>query len=81
MARAEGIVLAFRALGEAGEAATGAQRADAVAAAGQDLVRIALVADVPDQAVGRRVVEVVQGDGQLDDAEAGTITENSLLVP
>jgi hypothetical protein len=39
------------ALGEAGQAAALAQRADAVAPAGQDLVRIGLVADVPDQPV------------------------------
>ena len=48
-----------------------AQRADAVAAAGQDLVRIGLVADIPDQPVGRRVEDVVQRDRQFDDAEAG----------
>lgn len=49
MRRAERIVVAFAALGEAGQAAAGAQRADAVAPAGEDLVRIGLVADVPDQ--------------------------------
>ena len=60
-----------RALGEAGKPAFLAQRADAVAAAGQDLVRIGLVADIPDQPVVRRVEDVVQRDRQLDDAEAG----------
>ncbi len=69
---AEGVVGAFGALGEAGEAAFLAQGADAVAAAGDDLVRIALVADVPDQLVVGRVEDGVDGDGQLDDAEAGT---------
>ena len=49
MAGAERVVFALGALGEAGEAAALAQRADAVAAAGQDLVRIGLMADVPDQ--------------------------------
>ena len=48
-----------------------AQRADAVAPAGQDLVRIGLVADVPDQPVARRVEDVVERDRQLDHAEAG----------
>ncbi len=48
---AERVVLALAALGEAGEAAAGTQRADAVAPSGQDLVRIGLVADVPDQPV------------------------------
>ena len=46
------------------------QRADAVAAAGEDLVRIGLMADVPDQPVVRRVEHVVQGDRQFDHAEA-----------
>ena len=71
MRRAERVVFALGAPGEAGKAAALAQRADAVAAAGQDLVRIGLVADVPDQPVVRRVEDVVQRDGQLDDAEAG----------
>ena len=48
-----------------------AQRADAVAAAGDDLVRIGLVADVPDQPVARRVEHPVQRNGELDNAEAG----------
>jgi hypothetical protein len=46
------------------------QRADAVAPAGEDLVRIGLVADVPDQPVGRGVEHVMDRDGQLDHAEA-----------
>ena len=71
MRGAERIVIALGALGEAGQSAAGAQRADAVAAAGQDLVRIGLVADVPDQAVARGVENVVHGGGQFDDAEAG----------
>ena len=71
MRRAEAVVFALRALGEAGEAAACAQGADAVAAAGQDLVRIGLVADVPDQLVIGRVEDVMQRDRQLDDAEAG----------
>ena len=71
MRGAERIVIALGALGEAGQAAAGAQRADPVAAAGEDLVRIGLVADVPDQAIARRVEDVMQGGGQLDHAETG----------
>ena len=41
----------------------------ALAPAGQDLVRIGLVADVPDEPVVRRVEDVVQRDRQLDRAE------------
>ena len=45
------IVVALGATGEAGEAGLLAKGADALAAAGQDLVRIGLVADVPDQPI------------------------------
>ena len=71
MRRAERVVLALGALGEAGESAALAQRADAVAPPGQDLVRIGLMADVPDEPVARRVEHLVQRDRQLDDAEPG----------
>ena len=71
MRGAEAVVFALGALGEAGQAAALAQRADAVAPRGQDLVRIGLMADIPDQPVARRVEHVVQRDGQLDDAEPG----------
>src|SRR5262249_41591290 len=65
------VVFAFLALGERREAVLLLDRRDAVAAAGQDLVRIALVADVPDETVARRIEQPVQRDGQLDDAETG----------
>ena len=71
MRGAERIVVALAALGETGQAAAGAQRADAVAAAGQDLVRIGLVADVPDQTVARGVEGIMDRRGQFDHAEAG----------
>ena len=69
MRGAEGVVLALVAARKAGDAAELAQRRHAVAPAGQHLVRIGLVADVPDDAVVRRVEDVVQGDRQLDGAE------------
>jgi hypothetical protein len=69
--RPERVVLALRAPGEAGEAAALAEGADAVAAAGQDLVGVGLVADVPDQPVVRSVEDVMERDGELDHAEAG----------
>ena len=61
-------------LREPGHPARLAQRRQAVEAAGEDLVRIALVADIPEQAVrpggiGAKVVDVVQGQRQLDDPE------------
>ncbi len=67
----ERVVFAFGALGEAGQAPALADGADAVAAAGQNLVRIGLVADVPDHPVPGGVEDVMQGDGQLDHAQAG----------
>src|SRR3546814_16755439 len=69
MRRPERVVLALAALGEARQAAALAQRADAVAAPGQYLVRIALVPDVPHQLVARRVEHIMDRDGQLDDAQ------------
>ncbi len=71
MRRAERVVFAFRTLGEARQPAALAQGLDPVPATGQDLVGIGLVAHVPDQAVARGVVDIVQGDGQLDHAQAG----------
>ena len=45
---------------------------DAVAAAGQDLVRIALMTHVPDQLVVGRVEDRMDSDGQFHDTEGGT---------
>ena len=42
-----------------------------VAAAGEDLVRVGLVADVPQDLVARRVEQRVQRDGQLAGPEVG----------
>src|SRR5262245_6777210 len=69
MRRPEAVVFALRAFGEAREAAALAERPDLVPPRGQNLVRIGLVADIPDQAVARRVEQIVERDGELDDAE------------
>ena len=69
MRGAERVVFAFGALGEPGKPAALAQCADTVAPPGQDLVRIALVTDVEDQLVVRRIEDVVDGDRQFDDAQ------------
>ena len=71
MRRAERVVLALAALGEARQSAALAQGADAVSPAGQDLVRIGLVADVPDQDVFRRLIDVVKRHREFDHAETG----------
>ena len=67
----ERVIFAFGALGETGQAAALAQGPDAVAPAGEDLVWIGLVPDIPDQPVPRRIEHMMQRDRQFDDAEAG----------
>ena len=71
MGRAERVVFALRAAGEAGQAAGLAQGADAVAPAGEDFMRIGLMADIPDQPVARGVEHRMDGDGEFDHAERG----------
>ena len=71
MRGAERIVFALGALGEAGQSAALPQGADAVAPPGQNLVRIGLMPDVPDQPVGRRVEHVMQRHRQFHHAKTG----------
>jgi len=65
----ERVVLALLAFAEAADPLVLAQRREAVAAAGEDLVGVALVGDVPDDLVAGRVEHVVQRQGQLHHAE------------
>ena len=60
MADAEIVVLAFAALGETGQTTILAHGTHAGAAAGEDFMRIALVADIPHQMVVRRVIHIMQ---------------------
>ncbi len=69
MRGAERVVFAFHAASEAGEPAALAQGSDAVAPSGQDLVRIGLVPDIPQQPVARRVEHRMQRHRQLDHAK------------
>jgi hypothetical protein len=72
MGCAEWIVFALVALGKTGKPATLAQRANTIAPAGQDLMRVSLVAHVPDQAVIRCIENVMKSDGQFDYTQART---------
>src|SRR5262249_17560731 len=63
--------LAPRRLGEPARAAARGRRAEGAAAAGDDFVRIGLVADVQAQPVTRGVEHVVQRNSELDHAKAG----------
>ena len=67
----EGIVFAFRPLCESGQSVTLSQRADTVTPAGQDFMRIDLVADIPDDLVIRCIKQVMQRDRQFDHAKTG----------
>ena len=69
MPHAKRVVFGFAAFGETRQAAIAAHGVHLVFAAGEDFVRIALMADVPNQMVFGRVVHIVQGDGQLDRAQ------------
>ena len=69
MRRPERIIFAFAALGEARQAAAGAQGTNPVAAPSDDLVRIALMPDVPHDLVARGVENIMERGGQLDDAQ------------
>ena len=71
VAGAHDVVLGLVDRAERREAAVLADRAELVAAAGEDLVRVGLVADVPEDLVARRVEQRVQRDGDLARAEVG----------
>ena len=66
MRRAKRIIFALAALGEATQPPAHAQRADPVTPAGQYLVRVTLVPNVPHQPVVRRIKHIMDRGGQLD---------------
>ena len=70
VSRAEGVVFTLAAPQESGDAALLAQRLHLIAAAGEELMRISLVADVPHELIYGRVEHVMKRDGKLDDAKA-----------
>ena len=65
----ERVVSALLHLRESAQPVQLAVHPETVAAAGDDLVGIGLMAHVPDQLVVRRIEHVMQRGGQLDDAE------------
>ena len=71
MPGAKRVVLALAPLEEAGEPALLAQRLHSGVPAGEQLVWISLMTDVPHQLVARGLEDVVQRDRQLDDTEPG----------
>ena len=71
VARAHDVVLGLGDRAERGEPAVLADRVEPIAAAGQDLVRVGLMADVPQDLVAGRVQERMEDGGQLAGAEVG----------
>ena len=69
VAGAKGVVLRLCPLREGAQAPCLADGGHAVAAPGQDLVGVRLVAHIPDDAVCRALVHVVQGHSQLNDTQ------------
>ena len=69
VARAVAIVLAFGAQEKAVQPLVLPHRVKAIEAAGKHLVDVALMADVEDELVLRRVEDAMQRDGQFDHAE------------
>ena len=67
----KGVVDRFTGLWEARNAPVLAEAGKAVAAAGQDLMRIALMSDVKNESVPRRVIDPVDRHCQLDRSEIG----------
>ena len=63
------VVVRFAPFGETGQTTLLPQRVNAITAAGQDFVRVALMTHIPDQLIPRRVENGVDGDRQFDDAE------------
>ena len=71
VAGAHDVVLGLGDRAERGEALVLADRVEPVAAAGEDLVRVGLVADVPEDLVARRIEQAVQDRRQLAGPEVG----------
>ena len=72
MTGTERVELGFASFCEAGKPVLLAKRLDLFPAAGKDLVRIGLMADIPDQPVMRGLEHVMKRHGKLDDPEPGT---------
>lgn len=71
MADRQHVVFAFGAPREGVQPVLLPDSGDSVAAAGQDFVRVGLVADVPHQMIERRVVDEMQRHRQFDGTQPG----------
>ena len=68
MGGAKRVVFAFTTLGKAGKTVALPQGPNTIPPSGQNFVRISLMPDIPNKPVFRRVKNVVQRNGQLNNA-------------
>ena len=71
MAGAKIVVLTLCSLEKTADAFVLSNRLEFCFAAGQNLVNVTLMPNIPNEFVHRRLKNMVQGNGQLDDAQAG----------
>ena len=71
MARAKGVKFRFAAFGKARQTAFLPQAAHAFTPAGQNLMRIGLMPDIPNQLIFRGVKHIMQGHSQLNHTKTG----------
>jgi hypothetical protein len=71
MAGGKSIARAFRYFGKPRDSPELAEGGKPVTPAGQQLMGIGLMADVPDQLVRRNVKYIVDGNGEFNDPEIG----------
>ena len=69
MSRTERVILTFRPFCKAGQAPRGSQSSKIITSTGHYLVNVALVTDVPDNFVSRRIKNTVKCKCQFDYAE------------
>jgi hypothetical protein len=78
MPHAKDIVLALLAAGEAGDTPQLPQGTEPLSPAGQYLMRVSLMTDIPDYLVSRRIKDAVQGYGQFYYPQTGRQMATSL---
>jgi len=68
----ESIVVAFERINETAQTLVLTQAVELVTPAGKHLVNIALVTDIPENLIGRRLENVMDSERDFDDAKIGS---------
>ncbi len=72
------VIFTFRTSRKAGDTTALAQAGHRFASSGQYLVRVSLMADIPYQAVVRRIEHIMQGDAEFDYTQVGSQVSTGL---